>query len=369
MSRTVALTQVRTHNPIHFKVQTNPDPDGDGDGGEDSFPSPNPDSPNYHQLECNNTTDIKQILFTFELGEKLQTVVKDKTDSSKILYLFAKIPETVYNAFKKLTIKTGEFIAVRPHLFKFSKKTKKITTLRILYDPETVDEIVKGKIWCFVRCENNRIKVIPFSLIQKYNNGQNVALERYISAPMPVKPTRGRPSSVQVTHREIAKELDKKERKEAIKLNFERETNDANRHIASLQGCPPKPQTRSASKKCTEAKEKACKSAETFKHPGVMAAIHAYGKRVDKANALCSWEEICDSVEPPAHAQTVGGFPYIIKPVTEGKTKGFKVCKGTKPEKCFSKHPLPKERAQKQRVAITLSELSRRRAGAKPSEV
>jgi hypothetical protein len=53
-------------------------------------------------------------------------------------------------------------------------------------------------------------------------------------------------------------------------------------------------------------------------------------------------------------------MPYIIKPVTENHEKGFKVCKKTNPDKCFSNHPLPKERALKQRTAIILSELGRR---------
>lgn len=52
-------------------------------------------------------------------------------------------------------------------------------------------------------------------------------------------------------------------------------------------------------------------------------------------------------------------MPYEIIPVTEGKTKGFKVCKKDEPKKCFSNHPLPKERAQKQKTAIILSELGK----------
>jgi len=56
-------------------------------------------------------------------------------------------------------------------------------------------------------------------------------------------------------------------------------------------------------------------------------------------------------------------MPYIIKPVTENHEKGFKVCKKTNPDKCFSNHPLPKERALKQRTAIILSELGRSRRG------
>lgn len=50
-------------------------------------------------------------------------------------------------------------------------------------------------------------------------------------------------------------------------------------------------------------------------------------------------------------------MPYIIKEVSEGQQTGYKVCKRDQPEKCFSKSPLPKERAQKQRTAIILSEM------------
>ena len=58
-------------------------------------------------------------------------------------------------------------------------------------------------------------------------------------------------------------------------------------------------------------------------------------------------------------------MPYIIVEAKEKGTKGekekkgFKVCKRDHPEKCFSKHPLPKERAVKQRTAIILSELGK----------
>lgn len=44
---------------------------------------------------------------------------------------------------------------------------------------------------------------------------------------------------------------------------------------------------------------------------------------------------------------------YIIKKVKNG----FKVCKKTEPSVCFSKKPLTKKRAMKQRTAINLSEL------------
>lgn len=52
-------------------------------------------------------------------------------------------------------------------------------------------------------------------------------------------------------------------------------------------------------------------------------------------------------------------MPYVIVPATENKTKGYKVCKRDEPSKCFSNHPLPKERAVKQRTAIILSELGK----------
>lgn len=50
------------------------------------------------------------------------------------------------------------------------------------------------------------------------------------------------------------------------------------------------------------------------------------------------------------------GMPYIIKEVTEKGKTGYKVCKKATPKKCFSKAPLTKEKATKQRTAIILSE-------------
>lgn len=50
-------------------------------------------------------------------------------------------------------------------------------------------------------------------------------------------------------------------------------------------------------------------------------------------------------------------MPYIVKKVTEDHQTGYKVCKKDTPSRCFSKAPLPKERAEKQRTAIVLSEL------------
>jgi hypothetical protein len=45
-------------------------------------------------------------------------------------------------------------------------------------------------------------------------------------------------------------------------------------------------------------------------------------------------------------------MPYIIKRVGNG----YKVCKEDDPQKCFSKKPLTKEVAKKQRIAIVISE-------------
>lgn len=45
-------------------------------------------------------------------------------------------------------------------------------------------------------------------------------------------------------------------------------------------------------------------------------------------------------------------MPYIIK----SSKQGFKVCKKSKTDECFSKEPLPLERAKKQRVAIIINE-------------
>ena len=52
-------------------------------------------------------------------------------------------------------------------------------------------------------------------------------------------------------------------------------------------------------------------------------------------------------------------MPYIIKKTKEKGTTGYKVCKLDNPKRCFSKHPLSEEQAQKQRTAIILSEMGR----------
>lgn len=52
-------------------------------------------------------------------------------------------------------------------------------------------------------------------------------------------------------------------------------------------------------------------------------------------------------------------MPYIIRPAVEKGEEGFKVCKKENTRKCFSKHPLTKETAEKQRIAIIISEHSR----------
>lgn len=46
-------------------------------------------------------------------------------------------------------------------------------------------------------------------------------------------------------------------------------------------------------------------------------------------------------------------MPYIITPYKYG----FRVCKASQPKVCFSKKPLTKKQAVKQRTAINLSEL------------
>lgn len=57
-------------------------------------------------------------------------------------------------------------------------------------------------------------------------------------------------------------------------------------------------------------------------------------------------------------------MPYFIKKfqrIVDGilQIVGYKVCKVTEPKKCFSKSPLPEERAKRQRTAIILSEIRR----------
>ena len=54
-------------------------------------------------------------------------------------------------------------------------------------------------------------------------------------------------------------------------------------------------------------------------------------------------------------------MPYEVKKVTQKGKTGYKVCKKDEPKKCFSKEPLPEERAKKQKIAIILSELGKSR--------
>ena len=49
-------------------------------------------------------------------------------------------------------------------------------------------------------------------------------------------------------------------------------------------------------------------------------------------------------------------MPYVIQQVAP---RGYKVCKETEPTHCFSKKPLPKKTATKQRIAIIISEKQR----------
>lgn len=61
-------------------------------------------------------------------------------------------------------------------------------------------------------------------------------------------------------------------------------------------------------------------------------------------------------------------MPYVILPKTEEGKKGYKVCKADNPDKCFSKKPLTKETAIKQRAAIAISEVQRSKKPSKPSQ-
>lgn len=58
-------------------------------------------------------------------------------------------------------------------------------------------------------------------------------------------------------------------------------------------------------------------------------------------------------------------MPYIIKEATKDGKKGYKVCKKDEPKRCFSKNPLPKEKAFKQRIAIIISEKNRKKNDAR----
>jgi len=49
-------------------------------------------------------------------------------------------------------------------------------------------------------------------------------------------------------------------------------------------------------------------------------------------------------------------MPYIIKKIKDG----FKVCKKTNPNKCFSNKPLSKSKAMKQEKAIIISEIKKK---------
>lgn len=46
-------------------------------------------------------------------------------------------------------------------------------------------------------------------------------------------------------------------------------------------------------------------------------------------------------------------MPYTVEVVSGG----YKVCKKAKPSECLSKKPLPKKRANAQRIAVLLSEM------------
>lgn len=56
-------------------------------------------------------------------------------------------------------------------------------------------------------------------------------------------------------------------------------------------------------------------------------------------------------------------MPYVIKRVGDG----YKVCKAAEPARCFSKKPLAKSTAEKQRVAILISERARGTRGGSAS--
>ena len=60
-------------------------------------------------------------------------------------------------------------------------------------------------------------------------------------------------------------------------------------------------------------------------------------------------------------------MPYVILPKTQEGKKGYKVCKADNPDKCFSKKPLTKETAIKQRAAIAISEVQRSKKGSSKS--
>jgi hypothetical protein len=61
-------------------------------------------------------------------------------------------------------------------------------------------------------------------------------------------------------------------------------------------------------------------------------------------------------------------MPYVILAKTQEGKKGYKVCKADNPSKCFSKQPLNKETAIKQRAAIAISESQRKKSGGKTAQ-
>ena len=193
-----------------------------------------------------------------------------------------------------------------------------------------------------------------------------VAAHRHSSTSVPKKPVRGRPSELAKQHQEKREKLP-----EAINLNFEREERVVKNYVQQLKKCP----TTSPNTDCKDILKKSCDVVEENKDPKLTKAIVNYHKRIHGKEATETWEEIC---HPQAggkkknrtikqYNQYFGGMPYIIKEVTEKKKKGYKVCKKDNPEKCFSKSPLPKERAEKQRTAIIISEHSRYPVAAKAS--
>lgn len=361
ITQTHAEAQAQAQVPIVVKLNGDPGDDGDeDDGGKDSPPTPDK---HYNELSCNK---IIRVLFDFPIGN----VLKDSYKHGDYTYYRANIEPEVYEKFKSLI--GNEFTALEPHFFQDKEKIgrgakKEIPGKNLLIlkaEPFVTEKPKKKQVWCFVRCDSNRIMVIPMSKVLP----DTLASQRHISQTEPTKPKPGRQSNLAKQHKELRTNLP-----DAVKRNFEREERVDGGYIKLLDKCP----TSSPTTNCKEILKKSCEWMKDTAPPSLAKAIEAYNKRLDKTSTA-AWDDICNpqsggSVKKnrtnKQETSYFGGMPYIIKEVTEEKdkkkTKGYKVCKKDNPEKCFSKTPLPKERAEKQRTAIIISELSRRPAAKK----
>ena len=372
-TRTVTITQTQAEveaqadEPIVVKLKQNGDPGDDGaDGDGDGDGEPIPDK-HYYELSC---AKISRIMFTF----KINNFLKGSLEREGYKYYIASIDQKVYETFKEHT--GNQFSILEPYFFRDKERIGRGANvdhpgknlLVLVSDPfvsNTKSKMIKE--WCFVVCDSNRVMVVPLEKVPEHS----VAYHRAVALSKPNKPKRGKPSNIEKEFKEKREQLP-----DAVIVNFtEREKRMVKNKRKQLDKCP----TTNPDTNCARILDKGCAVMDQVKHPKLGQAIVDYNKRLNGNDAASTWEEICHphaatgggsqkkNRTKKQDASYFGGMPYIIKEVTgedKKKTKGYKVCKKDNPEKCFSKTPLPKERAEKQRTAIIISELSRRPATA-----